>query len=98
MKILRPILIGFSFGLLLDVLFWNLGPYSWDSWILNFLVYISSPVAHIIAWIKGWPLQQEAAIYCYTYAIVITLPLLGVILGIGFRLGQKRLKSNERNS
>lgn len=83
-KIFRTILIDVFFGLLLDVLFWFSGPYSNDSFITKFLWWISTPVAHILSWITGWPLKQEAGIALYVYAILITLPLLGLLLGLGF--------------
>lgn len=90
----RPILIGLSFGLLLDVLYWNLGPYSWDNLILKFLVTISTPVAYVISGITGWPLQQEAAIAIYAWAIVITLPLLGLLIGLIYGVARRYRKSS----
>jgi hypothetical protein len=81
MKPLRYILIGFLAGMAFDMLWWFCGPYSWDSWVLKFLTVISTPVALIISKITGEPLMQESALMIYTYAIVITLPLLGIIIG-----------------
>lgn len=91
----RPILLGLTLGFLLNILFWNSGPYSADSGVLNFLVFISTPVAQLLSWISGWPLQQESAIYLYNIAILITLPLIGLLIGWLFAVVRARLNDRQ---
>lgn len=94
-KLLRNTLPGLLIGILLDVLFWFGGPISYNSWITKFLWWVSTPVAHVLSWITGWPLQQESGLALYVYAILITLPLLGILIGITFGIVRKLI--NRRN-
>ncbi len=77
----RPPLIGFFLGIIIDVVLWFSGPFSHDSVLLKFLCVISTPVAHIVSWITGWSFHQESGIMLYVFAIPITIPLLGLLLG-----------------
>lgn len=79
---LKSTLIGFGTGILLLAAFWMGGPYQWESWTLKLVVFIDTPIAYLISWIKGWPMEQEAAIYCYALSSVITIPLLGALVGL----------------
>ena len=41
---------------------------------------IGTPGAHLVSWLSGWPLEQEAALACYALGFAITPPIvLGVI-------------------
>lgn len=91
----KAILIGFLAGVLLDVLFWFGGPYTWDSWVLKLVSFISTPVAWIVSWIKDWPLEQEAAIYCYAVASVISIPLFSIVLSVVISVMVRRFRKKE---
>jgi hypothetical protein len=101
----HPALIGFLIGLFCTFLWFapiifrlDFGDPPNESLLRDFLVWISTPVAYVVSWIIGWPLQQEAAIFIYVFfAIPITLPLLGLTLGFIYSrvkyLISKRLKN-----
>jgi hypothetical protein len=89
---IKYIFTGFSAGITLDVLWWIFGKQIQDTWILKFLCWISTPVAIVFSKISGWPLEQESAIAVYIFAILITLPLLGIIIALLFRLIKNHLQ------
>jgi hypothetical protein len=100
----RPPLIGFLIGLFCSLLWFapmllrieSEAPQ--ESLLRDFLVWISTPVAHVVAAIKGWPLQQEAAIFIYVFfAIPITMPLLGMLLGFVYSGIRLLLKNRAKN-
>jgi hypothetical protein len=89
----RPPVAGFLIGLFCSILWfisWFI-PWQyddlWDTWLMHFIVWISTPVAHIVPAIMGWTLRQEAGLFIYSFfAIPITLPLFGLLIGILFKV------------
>ncbi len=42
---------------------------------------VATPAAHVVSWVSGWPLEQEAALLCYGVGFVITVPLVSGAIG-----------------
>jgi len=89
----RPPLIGFFLGIIIDIVIWFCGPL--PDGALNALCKISYPVAQIVSWITGWEFKQEDAIMIYIFAIPITIPLIGLIIGSLYVVIRKRV-TNKR--
>jgi hypothetical protein len=45
------------------------------------LTAIATPAAHLISWLSGWPLEQEAAIMCYALGAALTFVVLPTSIG-----------------
>jgi hypothetical protein len=74
---IKHILLGFSIGLVLSCLWWFLGSYIQGTLVMDFLCFISTPIAVLISKISNEPLSQEMGIYIYCWSILITIPLVG---------------------
>ncbi|MCB9600634.1 MAG: hypothetical protein H6721_15345 [Sandaracinus sp.] len=42
---------------------------------------LATPAAHVVSWVSGWPLMQEAGFVCYLVGYAITFVLLGAAIG-----------------
>ncbi|MCA9615317.1 MAG: hypothetical protein R3B99_10015 [Polyangiales bacterium] len=42
---------------------------------------LGTPAAHVVSWVSGWPLQQEAGLFCYLIGYTITFGVLGAAIG-----------------
>lgn len=55
------------------------------------VLWIATPGAHVVSWISGWPLQQEASLACYAVRIFATTALAGALMGgVGAVLAARR--------
>jgi hypothetical protein len=45
------------------------------------VIAIATPAAHVVSWIIGWPLRQEAALVCYALGFLFTIAGLGALAG-----------------
>lgn len=45
------------------------------------LAAVASPAAHLVAWVTGWPMQQEMGLLCYVVGLAITIAAATTTIG-----------------
>ena len=71
--------IGAAAGFALPLLLARISPRSPLSY--EWLTLLLAPGAHVVSWSTGWPLQQESALLCYGFSLVLTPLALGALVG-----------------